>query len=333
MATRLPSGSYRTQIYIGTENGKRVYKSFVADTADAADLAALQYKAAHKEDFSARSFSKSADAFMSAVSQTLSPSTIRGYGSMLRELKKNQKKFCNIALSAIDRQSVQTVLNDISASHTPKTVRNYHAFISSVLKHNGITPPVCTLPKKQKPEYNIPDEAALKQLFEVVKDTELEIPTLLGALVPMRLGEIMGADISDLDGNILHIHHSLARGEHGAVILKSPKTEASDRYVELPAYVADKIRAKGYVCNISIKSFSDRFSDALKRAGIRHFRFHDLRHAFVSIAHAAGIPDAWIMSRGGWSTSYTMTNVYRHTLDSDRKKIESNINETFSKLI
>jgi integrase len=116
-------------------------------------------------------------------------------------------------------------------------------------------------------------------------------------------------------------------------IEKAPKNDSSDRYVVLPDTVADKIREQGYICNISVKALSKRFSEFLKRAGIEHFRFHDLRHAFVSIAHAANVPDAYIMARGGWSTSYTVNNVYRHVLDSDRQKNEATVNETFKKLL
>lgn len=38
-----------------------------------------------------------------------------------------------------------------------------------------------------------------------------------------------------------------------------------------------------------------RFTDILKKVGLPHFRFHDLRHYCASIRHALGIPDAYIM--------------------------------------
>ena len=42
--------------------------------------------------------------------------------------------------------------------------------------------------------------------------------------------------------------------------------------------------------------------------------FHALRHYSASYLHAQGIPDAYIMARGGWATPAVMQKVYRHAL-------------------
>ena len=54
------------------------------------------------------------------------------------------------------------------------------------------------------------------------------------------------------------------------------------------------------------------------RLGIdRPYCFHSLRHYSASYLHAIGIPDAYILERGGWSSPHIMQKVYRHAL-SDR---------------
>lgn len=185
-----------------------------------------------------------------------------------------------------------------------------------------------------KPTYNIPDEATIQKLFEGAKGTPLEIPILLGAIVPMRRGEIVGASIDDLEGDELHIHRCAVVGADNKEVIKDyPKTYESDRRVLLPHNVAEKIRAQGYIYNGTLHSITDHFPQLLDRLGIPRFRFHDLRHAFVSISHAAGIPDAYIQSRGGWSTPYTMNNVYKHTLDADRVKEQEKMNRIYEGLL
>ncbi len=336
MATRLPSGHYRSQVFLGLdEKGNRKYKSFTAKTANEADLKALQFKASNlATERPQGTFLSLSGEFLRSNSKTLSITTLRSYSTMRRKLGNDYKSFCQKGLDSIDRATLQRLVNSLAADHSPKTVRNYHAFICVVFRAYGVTPPQVKLPQKIKPDLNIPDEETIKKLFEAVKGTELEVPVMLAALVPMRRGEIVAASIDDLgEDNVLHIHSSLAVGEKGVLKRKAPKTASSDRYVLLPAPLADKIRAQGYVCNISIKAISTRFCRALRKAGIEHFRFHDLRHAFVSIAHASGIPDAYIMARGGWATSYTVNNVYRHVLDSERQKMETEVNDTLGKLL
>ena len=336
MATKLPSGNWRVNVLIGRDDkGKRLYKSFIAPTKQEADLLALQWRKEHRsDDKTGKTFAQAAKDFADLNAHTLSPSTLKGYDKMRRMLQNEYLKFYSTPVASIDKNALQAIVNNLAATHAPKTVRNYHAYIGTVLRSAGITPPEVNLPQKKKPQYNIPDEATLTRVFEASKGTEWEVPVLLGAIVPMRRGEICGASLDDLsDDNVLHIHTSAVEDVDGNVVEKTTKTVESDRYVELPAAVADKIREQGYICNIDLTQFSKYFGRFLARNGFKHFRFHDLRHAFVSIAHAAGIPDAYIMARGGWSTNYTVNNVYRHVLDSDRKKAEKTVNDTFTGLL
>ena len=89
----------------------------------------------------------------------------------------------------------------------------------------------------------------------------------------MRRGEICGLSMSDILGNIIHIHHSLVLGTDKEWHLKAPKTETSDRYIEVPAFVTDRIREVGRITNLNPHSITPY--QAL-RSGNLSFLFHKL---------------------------------------------------------
>jgi integrase len=71
----------------------------------------------------------------------------------------------------------------------------------------------------------------------------------------------------------------------------------------------------------------------LKDLGIPHFRFHDLRAYAVSIAHALGVPDAYIQEWGGWKTDHVLKRVYRRAMDDKNKEYRDKLKEHFSRHI
>lgn len=77
---------------------------------------------------------------------------------------------------------------------------------------------------------------------------------------------------------------------------------------------------------------SYKFKRLLKRNGLPHFRFHDLRHYSASIQHALGIPDSYIMQRGGWGNDGTLKAVYRHALEDKTTEMDNLANKHFEEL-
>ena len=189
------------------------------------------------------------------------------------------------------------------------------------------------MPQKVQPDLYIPTDEDIKALVSAVKDTELEIPVLLGAFCMMRRGEICGLSMSDISGDVIHVHHSLVIGADRQWHLKAPKTTTSDRYIKAPQFIIDKIQAAGHITTLTPGAVTISFMRVLERNNIPHFRFHDLRHYSASIRHALGIPDAYIMADGGWCSDKVLKSVYRHALSDRKKEMSDKANAYFEKLI
>ncbi|MBP3296406.1 MAG: tyrosine-type recombinase/integrase, partial [Lachnospiraceae bacterium] len=72
----------------------------------------------------------------------------------------------------------------------------------------------------------------------------------------------------------------------------------------------------------------DAFCRLRNRLGME-CRFHDLRHYAASILHAIGVPDQYIMERGGWSTDGTLKAIYRNTLSDKSRQFSAKANDYF----
>lgn len=348
-AKKLPSGSWRCLVYSHTEKvhdnkthtwkDKRIYESFTSDDPtpagkrEAEQMAAVfaATKDGKKSISTTMTFGEAVDSYIKSRETILSPRTIMDY----RRMRKNSiQSLMDIRLNKLTQENIQDAINLESTHLSPKSVRNIHGLISAVLKQYKPTMRLTTaLPKKVRPELHIPTDDEIKRLMEHVQGTELEIPVLLAAFGPMRRGEICALDSSNIEGNIVHVCKNMVLAEDRKWIIKQPKTFAGDRYIDYPEFVAEKWRSiNGKITTLTPNNITDRFNVALKQARLPHFRFHDLRHYSASIQHALGIPDAYIMRRGGWVSDGTLKTVYRHALDDKIIEMDAIANQHFEGL-
>lgn len=85
-----------------------------------------------------------------------------------------------------------------------------------------------------------------------------------------------------------------------------------------------------YVCTDELGTLlypdyvSDHFSDLLERLGMRHIRFHDLRHTFASVLLRKEVPLINVSNFLGHSTISTTANIYAH-LDKSAKQSSADV--------
>lgn len=272
------SGSYRVrkmykgQMYTVTFDRKPTQKE--AMQAMAKELDHVQ------EKYRSLTFKTAAEKYIDSKRNILSPSTVRLYGITLNVLSDG---FKSLNIHDVTVMDIQTEINCLSKNHSPKTVRNYHGFISAVL--GAFRPELkiyTTLPQKVKNEPYIPTDMDVKRILEHAKGTEYEIPIIL-ACYGMRRSEICALMPEDIDGDIVHIRKAKVFGANGAWVDKNTKTTSSTRDIIIPLEVADRIKEKGYVYKGHPNSISEYLGSTEDKLGIPRFTMHKLRHYFTGI--------------------------------------------------
>lgn len=255
--------------------------------------------------------------YISAKSNVLSPSTLRGYSSMFGNMPEWLK---SMDITKIDNYSLQRFVNEYSANHSPKSTSNMYSLILTVIRLFIPNVGICaTLPQKRRKNDYSPSLEDVKKLLDYSKNTKYGIPLYLASL-SLRCSEICALKIEDLKpDNSITINKALVRGENGYVLKNVPKTDAGYRTIVIPRELADRIRENGCIYNGYPNQIDKYLYRTLPKLGIPTFSMHKLRHFFASYSHELGYSDAQIQSLGGWNSD-VMKRVYRHAMNIDEAK-------------
>lgn len=311
---KLPSGSYRIrkmykgQNYTIVFDHKPTQKEAMQSMAE--ELNKIQKK------YESLTFRAAARKYIDSKKNVLSPSTIRGYSGIVRQISD---AFLDNNIYDITALDVQAEINRFAESCSPKTVRNHHGFLSAVL--GSFRPDLklhTTLPQKVKTEPYIPSDDDVRKILEYAKGTEYEIPIIL-ACYGMRRSEICALTLDDINGDVVSITKAKVQNEKLEWIIKTTKTTASTRDIVIPMEIADRIRERGYIYKGYPGEITKFLAASQKKLGIHLFSIHKLRHYFASKMSAMNVPEEDIMRFGGWETDYVMKGVYRHAMEDKNK--------------
>lgn len=306
---KLPSGSYRIRktykghTYSVTFDYKPTQKE--AMLAMAAELDKV------KTENGSMNFKRSAESYVDMKRNVLSPRTIKEYSETASRMPE---WFCELKISDIDQIQINRLVNELSKDKSPKTVRNYHGFITAVLGTFCPNLKICTsLPQKVKNEPYTPSQEDVRKILEEVRGTEFEIPITL-ACYGMRRSEICALTSEDVAGDTVHINKALVQNEKKEWVIKTTKTTESTRSIIIPIELADRIRDQGYVYRGHPGNISKHLERIEDKLNIPRFSLHKLRHYFASQMSALGVPEADILKMGGWETDHVMKSIYRHSM-------------------
>lgn len=320
------SGSYRVRktidkrTYVMTFDHKPTQKEINEE---------LQRRCATKTANHELTFKTAAEEYMNVKRNVLSTTTIKNYGSILKNLSP---VFLSKRIDTITAIDVQREINDYSVNRSPKTVKNASGLITVVLSMYAPDLRLKTkLPQNIPHEEYIPTKEDIEKVLAYAKGSEYELALKL-ACFGFRKGELLAIAPENVSDNAVLIDRALAVTEDGSYDVKTTKTESGVRTVVIGKELADEIKKRGCVYEGfpgNILRYLHRAQDAV---GVPRFKLHAFRHYYVSMCHAMGIPDVYIIKSIGHRTDTTLKRVYRHELAEETKKIQADVEQTISKM-
>jgi len=221
------------------------------------------------------------------------------------------------SLAKIDRKAVDAFS---AAQHrkglAPKSIRLHLSLLHGIFEYAiregwaSVNPVKAAAKPRTDADADIRylDDAELTALLAAVPDDKLgrvEHPLYLAAaMTGLRQGELLGLRWRDVDWLAMRVRvrQSYVRGEMGtpkskrgsrSVPLASPVATALEALSQRSAYTGDDELVFGHPDTgepFERGTLLKRFKRALKRAGVREVRFHDLRHTFGTRMAGAGTP-------------------------------------------
>lgn len=324
-ATKLPSGSYRVQACV-TVDGRKIKRSFTAETARKAEYLALEWQEnlrSETADGQNYTIEKAIEEYIKIKDGVLSPSTIRGYQTILNN---SISDIAHIKLTNLSRVRLQSYINELSKTKSPKTVRNIYGLITAVyaLYAPDYSIGRITLPQKQPPKERALTRQEITSLLSAVVGHRNEIPILLALWLGLRQSEIFALEWSDIDfGNdTVYIHRAKVPDRNNQYVIKeTTKNVTSTRTLHLPSYLKEKMlkveKREGLVYKYSASVLGRDLKKLLDSVGIADISLHDLRRTMATIGVSLNIADKIMMARGGWSNPQTMKNIYQKVQSDD----------------
>jgi integrase len=237
--------------------------------------------------------------------------------------------------------------NKLESRLSPRTVQYVHVTLHKSLKQavsDGLIPRNATEavkpPQVRREEIRPLTPEQVKMLLDAASGDRLEALYVLAVHTGLRQGELLGLkwDDIDLEAGTLQVRRALITAR-GGPRLAAPKTKGSRRRVSLTGAAAEALKGhlerqleeidragslwqeNGLVFASETGAPLDRravtsrrFKPLLKRAGLPHFRFHDLRHTCATLLLTKNVNPKVVSEMLGHSSIAITLDTYSHVL-------------------
>jgi integrase len=259
----------------------------------------------------------------------LKPSTKHGYENVIRRILV--PRIGSLRLDAIDGAVVRKIDAQLATDGAQaSTRRNVQAILRSVIcryaVEMGILEKATTFPSLPKVGRKIIDALTQEELEKILATSSPQHRRafMLAAYAGLRAGEVRGLRWRDVDltAGRLVVRRSICRG-----VEATPKS-GHERIVPLAVVLRvelEKTEKRERDQPVSLNRQGEPWSEftlalafqrATKRAGLEGWRFHDLRHYFVTALFKSGAPAPTVQALAGHADLAT-TQRYAHVATLD----------------
>ena len=289
--------------------------------------------------------------WLDIIKSSVAVPTFASYSTTVKKIVAPYFREKEVTLKNLTAKDIQEFYLSELERVSPSSVIHYHANIHKALKYAvkidliDVNPAdKVERPKKDRYVGSFYDADEVNALFEAAKGSKLELPILFGAFYGLRRSEAIGLkwDAIDFDQNTITIRHTVTScdldGKRVLVASDTTKTKSSMRTLPLVPFMRERLLAlkeeqqenrrlcgrsyiKDYLDYVCVNEIGDlikphyvttAFPDLLKANGMRHIRYHDLRHSCASLLLANGVPMKQIQEWLGHSDFSTTANIYAH---------------------
>jgi len=344
-------GRWAACISLGWQNGQQKRKYFYGDTSaevkKALNKALLDHEQGLPVAVERQTVAQFLDRWLNDYAKPrIRPKTYRSYDKTTRLYLK--PKLGQFILEKLAPQHVQEMMKNLTeevSAHTAKYARTVlRVALGQALKWGLVARNVATLvdpPRQTRRRIDpwTPEEA--RQFLETIQGDRLEALFSVALAMGLREGEALGLRWLDvnLDNRTLRVENQLQRID-GEWKLVETKSESSRRALPLPDRIVNTLRAHrvrqleekmlagekwnekvpGLVFTTSVgtpieaRNLVRKFHLLRGKAGLRHQRFHDLRHCAASLLLAQGVVPKIVQEILGHSSITLTMNTYAHVM-------------------
>lgn len=290
----------------------------------------------------------------------LKTQTIRNYHNCE---KKVYKAIGHLRMDKINPRTIQSFIVDLAGEkrydlkgrelppYSPKTVRNYISFISTIfdyaIKMQMLSDNPCknvVMPSKKTKErklYTLEEVQKMLDLFEEESEANYKYTIFftLAAFTGLRRGELLGLEWKDIDweNDLIKVVRTSEYTKEKGIYTDTPKTESSKRFIKLPPELMQKLKdfkawQDGYKAKLGTKWIEcDRlftktdgtpmgmrqaykfFERFCAKTGMRFVNIHSFRHFNASVLISNGVDVKTVQGCLGHSCATTTLNIYAHS--------------------